>query len=222
MKKILFFSIWLGLIALSLFTLVKVTPLSFALSTPARLINFIQRGLGLLAFTLLFVQIILGAFMYKIIEKIGGWVFNLHVLQGIGIYFLVLLHPILFMFFNYYLGSKLDPYAVFVNACLICKTATQYYYTVGIISFWLLTLTVITAILRKTSPWFMKNWRKFHALNYLVFLAVGIHGFFLGTDFRIQPFYTFAIMAHVTIFGLVLFVELPRLFVNFKKWLNET
>ena len=218
LKKIIFFTIWFALFPIAFLTLTGVTPLSFALSSSARLANFIQRGLGLFAFSMLFVQIILGAFMSKISEKLGNWVFNFHVFEGTLAYILVFLHPIFFLLSNYFSGAKFDPYVAFVNICLICKTPTDYYYTIGRVSFWLLTVTVFAALFRKTTPWLKANWRKFHVLNYLVFLLVGAHGFLLGSDFRSQPFFTFAILAYVTILGIVIFIELPRLFKNFRNW----
>ena len=221
MKKIIFFTIWFTLLLIAFLTLIGVTPLSFALGSSARLTNFIQRGLGLFAFSMLFVQIILGAFMKKISAKLGGWVFNFHVFEGILAYVLVFLHPIFFLLSNYFSGGKFDPYVAFINVCLICKTPTDYYQTIGRISFWLLSISVFAAFFRKTIPWLKSNWRKFHVLNYLVFLLVGAHGFLIGTDFRSQPFFTFAILAYLTVFGMVIFIELPRLYKNFRNWVRS-
>jgi len=221
MKKIFFFTIWLGILALSFLTLIKDTPIAFAITTPARLTNFIQRGLGLFAFSLLFIQIILGAFMGKISKRLGSWVFYFHALEGIFAYILVFLHPIFFLLSNHYAGGKFDLYAAFVNVCLLCKPKIEYYYTIGRVSFWLLTTSVLAAIFRKSTPWLKANWRKFHVLNYVTFLAIGVHGFYSGTDFRIQPFYSFGILAFAAVLGIVIFVELPRFYKNFKEWLKD-
>src|SRR3989304_4660000 len=86
MKKFLFYFIWLLVLSIGPITILKVTPLDFALSTPVLTINFIQRIVALLAFSMLFWQIILGSFMDKWIEKLGGWVFKFHVLEGAVIY----------------------------------------------------------------------------------------------------------------------------------------
>lgn len=198
-----------------------MTPLSLAFRTPAIFANFVQRELGLLVFILLFVQVVLGVFMIKISEKLGGWVFNFHVFEGILAYLLAFLHPIFFLLSNYFSGGRFDPYVAFINVCLICRTPTDYYQTIGRISFWLLSIAFFAALFRKTIPWLKTNWRKFHVLNYLVFLLVGAHGFLIGTDFRSRPFFTFAILAYLIVLSMVTFIELPRLYKNFRNWVRN-
>ena len=151
----------------------------------------------------------------------GDWVFNFHVFEGRLIYFLAVLHPILFIFFNHFVGSGFDVYKAFVNICLLCKYPIDYYYTLGRLAFWLLTLAVMAAVFRNRAPWLIKHWRKMHVLNYVVFLLVGAHGFLLGTDFKVIPFYAFAVPASSIIAGIVVFIELPRLFKNLRNWLKE-
>jgi predicted ferric reductase len=221
MKKILFFVIWLVLLAAVPITIFRTTSWATATVYPVTAMNFLQRFTGLTLFVLLFVQIILGAFMDKWVEKIGGWVFNFHVFEGRLIYFLAAMHPILFVLFNHFAGSGYDVYKAFVNICLLCKYPIDYYYTLGRISFWLLTVAVMAAVFRKTTPWLVKNWRKMHVLNYVVFLLIGAHGFLLGTDFKVSPFYYFAILAYAIIAGIVAFINLPRLYKNFKVWVNS-
>jgi DMSO/TMAO reductase YedYZ heme-binding membrane subunit len=65
------------------------------------------------------------------------------------------------------------------------------------------------------------NWRKLHVLNYLVFLIVGLHGFLVGTDFKVQPYYSFAIVAYAIVAGIVLLIEVPRLYRNYMSWLRS-
>ncbi len=218
MKKIVFFIAILGFLALGIFTILSVTPVALVMVRQSSIMNFLQRVTGLSLFVLLFVQIILGAFMPKISEKLGGWVFNFHVFEGRLIYILAILHPISLVLFNHYIGLRLDPFVAFINVCLLCQNLRGYYYTIGIVSFWLLSIAVSAAVLRKTNNWLKMNWRKFHVLNYAVFLLVGAHGFLLGTDFRVQPFYTFAMIAYATVVGIIVFIELPRLFKNFRSW----
>ena len=152
---------------------------------------------------------------------LGEWVFNFHIWDGIIAYILIFLHPLLLVFFNHFAGVGWDPYAVFINACLLCKTPMEYYYTLGMIAFWLLTLTVFMGIYRNYNLWFKRNWRKFHVFNYVVFLVVGLHGFLIGTDFKVQPFYSFAILASLTVTGIIIFVEIPRLYRNYISWLHS-
>jgi predicted ferric reductase len=221
MRKTVFFTLWLALLLMAFLTLIRVTPLSFALGGSVKLTNFIYRGLGLIIFSLLFVQIILGAFMGKLTKKLGEWVFSFHVFEGALAYTLVLLHPIFFLLSTYFAGGKFDPYVAFVNVCLLCNSPAGYYQTLGIISFWLLSVAVFAALFRKSTPWLKANWRKFHVINYVTFLVVGAHGFLLGLDFRVQPFFTFAVLAYAIVLGIVVFIELPRLFKNFRNWVNS-
>ena len=221
MKKFIFFTVLAILLILIPVTALKVTPVALVLKNSATLTNYIQRIIGLSAFILLFIQLITGAFMDKITEKLGGWIFNFHVVEGIVIYFLAFLHPLFFMIFNHFIGSGWDPYRVFVNACLLCQTPLEYYYTLGIVSFWLLTVAVFAGLFRHTTPWMKANWRKLHILNYVVFLTIGAHGFLIGTDFRTQPFFSFAVIAYAIVAGIVVFIELPRLYRNYRSWLRS-
>jgi hypothetical protein len=220
MKKVIFFAILAGLLLLVPVTALHVTPLALVLKNSATLTNYIQRILGLTAFTLMFVQIILGAFMDKLEEKLGDWVFRYHVIEGIIIYSLALMHPLTFMIFNHFTGAGWNPYLVFINACLLCRTPIYYYYTLGMISFWLLSITVFAGLFRKATPWLKANWRKLHVMNYAIFLIVGAHGFLIGTDFQYQPFYTFATIAYAIVVGVVVFIEIPRLYKNYINWIK--
>lgn len=220
MKKIIFFTIWATLLLLVPITILKVTPITPATWHLSALTYLGQRIFGLAAFTLLFIELILGAFMEKLTKRLGNWIFDVHVFDGILIYFLAFFHPLLFMVFNHFLGLGWDPYAVFINACLLCPKPIYYYYTLGIISFWLLTITVFAGLFRASNPWLRKNWRKLHVINYVVFLIAGLHGFLIGSDFRVQPFFTFAIVAYVIALGIIIFIELPRLYRNYIKWLR--
>ena len=159
--------------------------------------------------------------MDKLTKRLGGWIFKFHVFEGGLVYTLALAHPLFLILFNHYVGLGWDPYRVFINACLLCQTPLEYYYTLGMISFWLLTVAVFTVIFRKATPWLKANWRKLHVLNYIVFLLVGAHGFLIGTDFRVQPFYSFAIIAYAIVAGVVVFIELPRLYKNYISWLKN-
>jgi len=190
MKKFLFYLVWLLVLSIGPITILKVTPLDLALSTPVLTINFLQRIIGLLAFSMLFWQIILGSLMEKWIEKLGGWVFKFHVIEGAVIYSLVLLHPLLFVLFRFKSLGILDPFYVFTDVCVLCANKTEFFYTFGRVGFWLITLAVVAAELR-TQPWLRVHWRKFHILNYLAFVFVAIHGRFVGTDALTTPFVWF-------------------------------
>jgi hypothetical protein len=221
MRKLAFFTILVILLFLVPITVIHVTPLALALKSPAYLTNFIQRIIGLTAFTLLFVQLILGAFMDKLTKRLGGWIFKFHVFEGGLVYTLALAHALFLILLNHYVGIGWDPYRVFINACLLCQTPLEYYYTLGMLSFWLLTVAVFAGLFRKANPWLKANWRKLHVINYAVFLIVGAHGFLIGQDFRAQPFYSFAILAYAIVAGVVVFIEIPKLYKNFGNWIRS-
>ena len=159
--------------------------------------------------------------MNKLTKIFGGWVLNVSVIEGTITYCLAFLHPVFFLIQNRFNGRGWDPYVVFINACLFCNTPTNLYYTLGMISFWLLTIVFFVGVFKHYNLWFKKNWRKFTILNYVVFLVAGAHAFLIGTDFKVKPFYYFAVIAYAIIVGIVVFVEIPRLYRNFRNWLTS-
>lgn len=209
MKKILFFITWALILVVGPVTVLKTVPLEL-LKNPTVMINFLQRIVGLLAFSLIFSQIVIGSIMNRLIEKFGVWVFKLHVIEGIFTYLLVLTHPILFVLLNWKLKGTIDPFYVFTDVCVICKTNLDLFYTFGRVSFWLVTLAVTAGLLR-TEPWLRKNWRKFHYLNYLAFFLIAIHSYFVGSDVQSKPFIYFYYFS-ISIVAVVLFYKLIRKF----------
>lgn len=203
-SKILFFSIWLFLVLLGPYTIYKSIALGVAINNPVILINVLQRITGLVAFTLIFIQIVLGSLMQKWTEKLGGWVFKFHLIEGAIAYTLILAHPLLFVFLNFKITGVFDPFYVFTQICVICKDSFEYFYTFGRISFWLITLAVLAAKLR-TQPWFQIHWRKFHVLNYVAFFFIVAHSFFVGTDVRTAPFSWFYFLAITTVVGIIIY-----------------
>lgn len=191
-KKIAFYFIWFVLLALGPFTILKNTPLDVLL-TGSRIIqvNFIQRVLGLTAFTMLFTQIILGAFMPKWIEKLGGWIFKFHITEGLIAYALVVLHPLMFFLFNYFIYQSLDIFYIFVDICILCKPPIEYFYSLGRLAFWLLTISVSAALFRTATPFMRIHWKKFHMINYLTFLVIWTHSLGVGSDIGTFPFSIF-------------------------------
>ncbi len=204
MKKFLFYFIWLLILSIVPITVLRVTPLDLALSSSVLTINFLQRITGLLAFVMLFWQIILGAFIRKWIEKLGGWVFKFHVLEGAVIYSLVLLHLLLFVLFRFKTLGVLDPFFVFTDVCVLCANKTEFLYNFGRVGFWLVTLAVVAAKLR-TQPWWRIHWRKFHILNYFAFVLITIHTRFVGTDALTPPFVWFWWVAVTIVASSVLY-----------------
>lgn len=218
-NKIIFFIVFLALLALAPITVLLVTPVTIV--TPFIIARLILRILGLSAFILLFVQIILGFYMEKIINKLGPWIFNFHVAEGIATYIIILLHPVIYGISNYLLGHSIDPIGVFLGFCILCKPKIELYYTFGRVAFWLLTIAVLAARIRESTPWLRKNWRSLHILNYLVFLLVAIHGFLVGTDYTAIPFFIFAVPATVFTLYIVIFKKLPELYKNYMRWIRS-
>lgn len=188
-KKIIFFTLWLGLLSLIPLTIVNSTPISSMFVSYSKISNVIQRFLGLTAFVLLFVQIVLGSFMPFWKKMLGDWIMNFHIFEGILVYFVVLLHPIFFALFNHFVGIHgTDPFYLFTDVCVLCSSRLEYFITLGRVSFWLITIAVIAGLFRASTPFLRANWRKFHILNYVVFILIGIHSILLGTDVDTVPF----------------------------------
>ncbi len=177
------------------------------------IVNTLQRLIGMWAYTMLFVQIILGSFMPRLAEKFGGWIFKFHVFEGILVYFLILLHPALFIVFNYLVGRGLDPFYVFIDACLICRNSIESSYSYGRIAFWLLTIGVFAGLFRMTTPFLRIHWKKFHILNYFAFIFVWFHSLKLGSDVGTFPFS----FVHGSMVVVVLAIVFYRLYLYIKK-----
>ncbi len=211
-RKFLFFLVWTLIILIGPVTVLRNTPLSVALSNQTVLINFLQRIVGTVAFSMLFVQIILGAFMQKWTEKLGAWIFSFHKAEGATAYSLIVLHPLLFVLFNFKIKGVFDPFYVYTDLCVLCSNSREFFYTFGRLAFWLITVAVAAALLRN-QPWLRVHWRKFHILNYVAFLSVAFHSWNVGTDTHSEPFLAFFWFA----LSLVLLTIVYKLFKLLKK-----
>ncbi|KKR88379.1 MAG: hypothetical protein UU38_C0008G0003 [Candidatus Wolfebacteria bacterium GW2011_GWB1_41_12] len=221
MNKLLFYIPWLLVISVGPVTLLRnAPPVSSLSANQIILINFLQRGAGLLAFSLLFSQIMLGAYMHKLIDKFGAWVFKFHTTEGAFTYSLIFLHPLLFLFLNFKSLGKFDPFYVFTDVCVLCRNTTELFYNFGRVSFWLITVALLAALLR-TQPWLRNHWRKFHIFNYFAFLLIAVHSRGVGTDVRFVPFvwfYWISITIVVfTIFYKFLYPRVSKLFLSNQK-----
>jgi len=207
-SKIIFVIIWIIVFTVPLIT-IYLNPffpkkLNFIL-----VLSLVQRAGAMLALLLLAIQIFLGAFMGKLTEKFGGWLFNVHTIQGIVIGILVLIHPLIYLYQNFLGRGVFDPFIVFTDVCLLCETKHDLYLTFGKLAFWGLGATIAAGILR-TRPWWRKNWRYIHVLNYLLFFAIAIHSWFVGSDVKRIPFvYIFFLSVVVVTYTLAVKL-LPR------------
>jgi predicted ferric reductase len=160
--------------------------------------------IGLWAYTLLFVQIIIGAFMDRWIEKYGPWVLKFHVFEGILIYTLIIIHPLLFTVFYYLVGRGFDPFYAYLDVCVLCDGLTEYYYNFGRVGIWFLTIGVFAGLFRTVNPFMRMHWRKFHILNYVAFLLIFIHSLTLGTDVGTSPFQLLHLPSGVVILAVII------------------
>lgn len=214
MKKyyiILFWTIWLFLIAVGFYTISKTVVLSTVFSNFALTLNLFERVTGVLLFTLLFIQIVLGAFMDKLEGLLGSLVFKVHTFFGPVIYVIALIHPLFLFIFNFKIFHTFDPFYIYTQACLLCNKKIELFYSFGRIGLWLLTITVIAGLFRKTEGWLKKNWRKLHILNYLVFFLIAVHGYFIGSDFKVFPFNYFFYASIITVFITIILKIFKRI-----------
>jgi len=187
-NKIIFYLIWLALLSLAPITILYNSPLSYILMNKGTIASGIQRLFGLWVFTLMFVQIILGSYMTRWTEKLGGWIFKFHIFEGVLIYFLILVHTFSFAVIRYFMGRGFDPFYIYADVCLLCDKAPEWYYNFGRLAFWSVTIAVFAGLFRTMTPFLRVHWKKFHILNYVAFLLVGAHSFFLGSDIGTFPF----------------------------------
>lgn len=175
-----FLSLFLWLVAA---TILAIPTVVFFVSHQARglgqaqtLMDFSQRIfplIGLYAFTLVWVQIMIGSFA-PFWRKFFPRVMKYH--RWVGIFTLVFacLHPLLLLigvgptvyFARTYVAPNLVPFI-----------------WVGYVQLLLLITTASTALLMKV-PWLRRKWRVIHLLNYVVFYLVLIHSWALGYDVR--------------------------------------
>ena len=214
-NKLIFVIIYILLLSLGIFTVYKNIPFGHITFTNAYLANIAQRVLGLTIFSMLFVQICLGFFMQRLTEKLGGWIFKFHIIEGIAIYTLVLGHTVSFMLFNYFTGHGLDPFYVLADICLLCDPIREYYLTFGRLALWFMTASVSVAILRTQTPFLRRHWKKFHYLNYFVFLFAGLHSIGVGSDIGTAPYSFFHGPALIIVAGIGIY-KLYNFLRNFK------
>jgi len=204
LNKPFFIILWIIILLSGPFTVLKSIKGVDLSQNPVFLISVLQRIIGLLVFSMLSVQIILGAFMKRWRNKLGPKALKFHIIQGSVAYALILIHAFLFLIFNFKTRGIIDPFYVFTDFCLLCKPKIELYYTFGRIAFWFISLAVLAAMLRGET-WWRKNWKYFHILNYIVFLLVAAHIFFISTDIKLFPFsYVFRFLVVLIIFSIAL------------------
>jgi len=204
-NKLIFYTFWLILLVLAPLSALSVTPWAFVQDDPGRIINLAQRLIGLWVYILLFIQIILGTFMPRLIKKYGAWIFKFHIFEGVLIFLLIILHPLAFTVFNYLAGKGFDPLYAYIDVCVLCDGITEFFYNFGRIGFWLVTVGVVSGLFRAATPFMRLHWRKFHIVNYVAFFFIWFHSLKLGLDIGTPPFSFFHGPAVIVISAIVIF-----------------
>jgi predicted ferric reductase len=153
---------------------------------------------GLYGFILIFVQIMIGAYMDFARRVFGPRILNFHIQEGFVAYGLILAHPVLFLL-NKALAGAPDMLDLLVPRF---TTSYEVYLSFGKFGFILLTIAVLATRFRKT-PFLQKHWRKLHILNYVAFWLIFSHSFNVGSDTQAGVFsWLYPVMAILVIFSI--------------------
>jgi predicted ferric reductase len=187
-NKSLFYAVWLALIAIPFITFALNTDLNAVISNKVLLLNSLQRVSGMMAFTLIFAQIVLGSFMDRWVQIFGAFAYRLHVLEGLTAYFFILIHPLFQLLITYEISATISE----VVRSLIPSLASsqEVYLTLGKTGFLIATVTFLAGYFR-TYPLLRRNWRILHMLNYLLFYFIFFHSGGVGSDVANLPFSLF-------------------------------
>ncbi|OGY24698.1 MAG: hypothetical protein A2Y57_00485 [Candidatus Woykebacteria bacterium RBG_13_40_7b] len=166
------------------------------------------RLFGLYTFTLAFFQILIGAFFIDLGKIFGPkTVLLFHRIEGIFVLTLAFTHPFFYLLYNWLQVKNLSILQNLVPNYI--GSESERLISFGLTALYLLIVTVITAYFRN-SPILIRNWRKIHYLNYLIFFLAFFHSFLLGTDTQTLPLKAF----WVVYLGLGLVAFLYRRFLK--------
>jgi predicted ferric reductase len=193
--KLVFVVLWFTVMLVGPVTVFRTTSINDLNGNSILLLNFLQRLTATLAFSLIFIQIVLGVISTRWLKKFGSWVYKIHTTQGIYAYGLAFIHP-LFENATVYITSKklVDALLVFLPNFDTQRGLLLVY---GRVAFLLLTIAASAGYFR-TKPIFVRNWRYFHLLNYFVFYLIVFHAR-VGTDFYQMPFRLFFLISIVIV-----------------------
>ncbi|MBN2488853.1 MAG: ferric reductase-like transmembrane domain-containing protein [Methanosarcinaceae archaeon] len=134
-------------------------------------VKMIDRVAGLFAYYFIFLAILSYEYMAQMKEVFGKSFIKVHhILARAGV-LLMLIHPIAFAI------EINDPY-VFVP---VFFPLDQFLIFAGRPAIFLFLIAVSTSTIRKRIP---RYWKKVHYLNYVAFLLVFIHAWYIGTDIQ--------------------------------------
>lgn len=135
---------------------------------------------GLIAFTLIWLQIMLGAFMRQLV-RIFPKVLTLHIGQGIFALGFAVLHP--FTLIYSFLPGNLEDYFHYT----FIAPEMKFFVHLGQASVPLLILGIFAGAMRNWAP-IKRVWRWLHMVHYVVFFAIFFHSWNLGTDLATSPY----------------------------------
>lgn len=184
---------------------------------PGEITYFFLRLMGLYGFVLLFLQIIIGAWMpywTKLFPKIVLF----HETQGLFAYGFLFAHPLFFLANNFFVTGVFRPLSLlFTNFSNI----RELYISLGKIAFVLLTIGVFAAYFRH-KPFLNRHWRKFHILNYIAFWLVFFHSRNIGSDTRTYPMnLVYPVTGILVVLSVVYRLVPGRVYSRLSKWLPQ-
>ena len=166
-------------------------------------INLFQRSMALFAFVIVAFQIILGAYRTKWVKKYGSWISKFYISLNVFIYSLILAHVLSYFLFLVIAKKIIDPFYIFTDFCILCKTRPELFYSFGRFAFWIFTFAVFFGIIWKKGL-LRKKWKIFYYINYVIFFLVTIHSFFIGSDIVTLPFLYVFIISEILFFLIVI------------------
>jgi hypothetical protein len=134
---------------------------------------------GLMAFTLVWSQIMLGSFM-RYWEKLYPRILPLHIVQGLFTLGFAGTHWLLL--FSTFLPNRVAEYLGYTYV----SPELKIYAILGQIALLLLGLGVVAGLLRDWPP-IKRYWHWLHLVHYLVFFIIFIHSRNLGSDLHSTP-----------------------------------
>jgi len=166
-------------------------------------INLIQRSTALLAFIVIAFQIVLGVYKTKWMKRYGRWVSNFYTFLNVFVYSLILTHVFSYFLFLVVARKVINPFHIFTDFCILCKTRPELFYSFGRFAFWVFTFAVFFGIIWKKHL-LRKKWKIFYYTNYIIFFLVTIHSGFIGSDMRTSPFLYVFIISEVLFFLIII------------------
>lgn len=194
-----FLAIWAFIVLIGPITLLMNFPLSSLFTKQAITINFFQRLVGLVLFSLIFAQVVIGSLMSKLVEKLTAKLFRFHIVEGIVSYILMIAHPVL--------GAINGVSLIFVF------TREELLYNFGRAAFSLFTIGVFAGLFR-SQPFLIRHWKKLHVLNYIAFYLIAIHSYYVGSDVQTFPFIILWWIAVISVTTIIVYKCLNNLHQN--------